>query len=433
MHRQRPLSIYLVAAEESGDALGAALGARIAQRCGRCAGARRRRWAGDGGRGRRQSVPDRRPRHCRGQCDTGTPAADPAAHSRNRRRGRRRAARMRSYYRQPRFHPSRCAPRARARAHRFPIIDYVSPTVWAWRSGRARAMRAYVDCVLAILPFEPAAPTGVSAARVRLCRPSVDRAAGRPAAGPHEAERRRAARRCCWSCPAAARVKSGCCLRSFGEAIAEPARRCRRDRVRVADDAASGSARRSRRRPAGRVKPRIVTEPAEKWAAFAVLARRWPRRHCDARTGACWRPHGGRLSHSPWLRKSSRVPAQIKQRLASVISPILCWRKYRTGVRCNMIARRSASPRRSSRYCPMTPEWRRQIDAFAASTASWRSRRLPSARAAAVVLEAARAGAPRTDHTAVINPFSLPRISLSAFTLPAMPRVIGSSLRSTGE
>ncbi len=38
-----------------------------------------------------------------------------------------------------------------------PIIDYVSPSVWAWRPGRAKAMRAYVDRVLALLPFEPAA------------------------------------------------------------------------------------------------------------------------------------------------------------------------------------------------------------------------------------------------------------------------------------
>ncbi|MBX9926375.1 MAG: lipid-A-disaccharide synthase [Hyphomicrobiaceae bacterium] len=39
----------------------------------------------------------------------------------------------------------------------IPIIDYVSPTIWAWRPGRARKMAPYVDHVLALLPFEPEA------------------------------------------------------------------------------------------------------------------------------------------------------------------------------------------------------------------------------------------------------------------------------------
>ena len=37
----------------------------------------------------------------------------------------------------------------------LPVIDYVAPSVWAWRPGRARAMRRYIDLVLALLPFEP--------------------------------------------------------------------------------------------------------------------------------------------------------------------------------------------------------------------------------------------------------------------------------------
>ncbi len=49
----------------------------------------------------------------------------------------------------------RVARRVRAGDPAIPIVDYVSPTVWAWRPGRARAMRAYVDRVLALLPFEP--------------------------------------------------------------------------------------------------------------------------------------------------------------------------------------------------------------------------------------------------------------------------------------
>ena len=51
----------------------------------------------------------------------------------------------------------RVARRVRASDPSIPIIDYVSPSVWAWRQGRARAMRTYVDHVLALLPFEPEA------------------------------------------------------------------------------------------------------------------------------------------------------------------------------------------------------------------------------------------------------------------------------------
>ncbi len=51
----------------------------------------------------------------------------------------------------------RVARRVRASDPAIPIVDYVSPTVWAWRPGRARAMLGYVDHVLALLPFEPEA------------------------------------------------------------------------------------------------------------------------------------------------------------------------------------------------------------------------------------------------------------------------------------
>jgi lipid-A-disaccharide synthase len=49
------------------------------------------------------------------------------------------------------------ARRVRKMAPDIPIVDYVSPTVWAWRPGRAAKMRLYIDHVLALLPFEPAA------------------------------------------------------------------------------------------------------------------------------------------------------------------------------------------------------------------------------------------------------------------------------------
>jgi lipid-A-disaccharide synthase len=49
----------------------------------------------------------------------------------------------------------RVARRVRKALPDLKIANYVGPTVWAWRPGRARKMRAYVDLILAIFPFEP--------------------------------------------------------------------------------------------------------------------------------------------------------------------------------------------------------------------------------------------------------------------------------------
>ena len=70
----------------------------------------------------------------------------------------------------------RVARRVRAALPKLPIVDYVSPSVWAWRPGRARAMRAYVDCVLALLPFEPEAYRRLSGPRcVYVGHPLIER------------------------------------------------------------------------------------------------------------------------------------------------------------------------------------------------------------------------------------------------------------------
>ena len=87
------------------------------------------------------------------------------------------------------------AKRVRKAAPSIPIVDYVSPSVWAWRPGRARAMRAYVDHVLALLPFEPQAHERLGGPpcsyvghplieQLSELRPNADEAARRQAGAP---------------------------------------------------------------------------------------------------------------------------------------------------------------------------------------------------------------------------------------------------------
>jgi lipid-A-disaccharide synthase len=89
----------------------------------------------------------------------------------------------------------RVARRVRARLPHLPIVDYVSPTVWAWRPGRARKMRGYVDHLLALLPFEPQVHARLGGPlttyvghplieRLSDFRPSAEEAAARAASPP---------------------------------------------------------------------------------------------------------------------------------------------------------------------------------------------------------------------------------------------------------
>ncbi|AOO82449.1 lipid-A-disaccharide synthase [Bosea vaviloviae] len=84
----------------------------------------------------------------------------------------------------------RVAKKVRARAPAIPIVHWVCPSVWAWRSGRARRMAPHVDRILALLPFEPAAlarlhgPSTVYVGhplmeRLADLRPNLDEAARR--------------------------------------------------------------------------------------------------------------------------------------------------------------------------------------------------------------------------------------------------------------
>ena len=50
----------------------------------------------------------------------------------------------------------RVAKRVRKAKPAIKIVKYVAPSVWAWRPGRAKKIKPFIDHILAVLPFEPA-------------------------------------------------------------------------------------------------------------------------------------------------------------------------------------------------------------------------------------------------------------------------------------
>ncbi len=161
----------------------------------------------------------------------------------------------------------RVARRVRGAAPSIPIIDYVSPTVWAWRPGRATAMRRYVDHVLALLPFEPAAHQRLGGPpctyvghplveQLAILRPDRD-----------EALRREAAPPLVLVLPGSRRGEVRRHIGVFGAATAAAAREVGAIEIvlptvpHLVDEVTHAT--RGWATP-----PRIVVDAAEKWAAF---------------------------------------------------------------------------------------------------------------------------------------------------------------------
>jgi lipid-A-disaccharide synthase len=161
----------------------------------------------------------------------------------------------------------RVARRVRAALPSLPIIDYVSPSVWAWRPGRAKAMRAYVDCVLALLPFEPSAHARLGGPRcVYVGHPLIERL-GELRPNADEARRRESAPPLVLALPGSRRSIMSRVMEDLGAAIGIAARSIGPLEVilpttpQLADEVGA----RARNWP---VKPRIVVGEAEKYAAF---------------------------------------------------------------------------------------------------------------------------------------------------------------------
>ncbi len=162
----------------------------------------------------------------------------------------------------------RVARRVRARAPGIPIVDYVCPSVWAWRPGRARAMRAYVDHVMALLPFEPNVMQRLGGPPCTYVgHPLTERAAELRPKTPEEAERRLADPPLLLVLPGSRSGEIRRMAGVFGEAVAQLTQQAGPLEVvvpavpRLAGAVGAAVA-------AWPVPARIVTDAAEKDAAF---------------------------------------------------------------------------------------------------------------------------------------------------------------------
>jgi lipid-A-disaccharide synthase len=114
----------------------------------------------------------------------------------------------------------RVARRVRAKLPRLPVIDYVSPSVWAWRPGRARTMRRYVDHVLALLPFEPDAHRRLNGPSCTYVGHPLSQRLAEFTPDAEEREARQASPPVMLVLPGSRRMEIGRLLPVFGEAVA---------------------------------------------------------------------------------------------------------------------------------------------------------------------------------------------------------------------
>ena len=155
----------------------------------------------------------------------------------------------------------------------LPIVNYVCPTVWAWKAYRARRMTGYIDHVLSVLPFEPEIVAALGGPPVTYVGHSLISDPGLVAAQKSQMSRRKApavgdpAPRTCLVLPGSRTSELTRLLPVYERALAELAGR--NPAMRFVLPAVRRHEKRIRETVSGwAVKPEIVVGPAAKWQAF---------------------------------------------------------------------------------------------------------------------------------------------------------------------
>jgi lipid-A-disaccharide synthase len=383
-----PLKVFIIAGEESGDRLGGALIEALRQRAGTGIA-----FEGVGGHAMaEQGVPSLFPTdHLAIVGVSAIPRRLPAI-LRDIRRAAERVVAVRPdvlvIIDSPDF-THRVARRVRATAPDIPIVDYVSPSVWAWRPGRARAMRAYVDHVLALLPFEPAAHERLGGPPCSYVGHPLSEQVARLRPGPAEEHRRASDPPVILVLPGSRSGEIARHLPVFGAAVERlvPHHRA----LEVVLPSVPHLAERVRAGVAGwPVRPRVVVDEADKWAAFRTA------RAALAASGTVTLELAVAGIPTVVAYKVS-VATELVYRTFVRVPTIVLANLVLGGNVMPQIIQRDATPERlAAELAPLiadTPERRAQIDAFAkldAVMAIGQAR--PSEAAADVVIEVAQRG-----------------------------------------
>jgi lipid-A-disaccharide synthase len=282
----------------------------------------------------------------------------------------------------------RIARAVRAADPTIPIVDYVSPTVWAWRPWRARKMKGFVDHVLALLPFEPEVHQRLGGPPCAYVgHPLIEEATLlRPSPG--ELLRRRSDPPVILALPGSRGSEIDHHARIFGDAIA-----ILRDRIGpmelIVPTVPQQFARVNAATATWPVRPRVIVEQAEKQAAMRRA------RAALAKSGTVTLELA--VAGVPMVAgyKVSNWEAMIVRRLIQVPSVILA----------NLVLGENVVPELLQEQCTAeglaeklvmlvddTPERQYQLEAFARLDAIMGiGTRSPAARAAEIVLALARA------------------------------------------
>ncbi len=265
----------------------------------------------------------------------------------------------------------------------IPIIDYVSPTVWAWRAGRAKTMRRSIDHVLALLPFEPDAHRKLGGPpctyvghplieEVSKLRPNAD-----------EAQRRLADPPIVLAMPGSRSGEITRLAAIFGEALALLQQRVGPIDV-VVPTVPHLLARVTEAAGAWPVKPRIVVDLAEKQAAFRVA------RAALAKSGTTTLELA--VAGVPMVAayKVPRIEEIILKPLITLPSYILANLVIGENVVPEFVQDDCTPEKLADALVPLigdTPQRQRQVDGFASLDAIMEiGSRTPAARAADIVL-----------------------------------------------